>query len=93
VARGVYMLPSLVEPDAPVVRDLQAAHRAVLGRAARTFYGGGTYDLGGLTSAGVPAVMFGASAGDWPLGVDFVPLSHVIAEAHVVARLVLDTLA
>jgi acetylornithine deacetylase/succinyl-diaminopimelate desuccinylase-like protein len=93
VERGVYMLPSLVEEDAPVVRQLQAAHRAVLGREARAYYSPGTYDAGGPSAAGIPTVMFGASGGDWPLGVDLVPLSHLVAEAKIVARLILDTLA
>lgn len=92
VERGVCMLPALLEADARIVHDLQAAHRAVLGREARTFYGGGTFDLGGPMAAGIPSVMFGASGGDWPLGVDFVPISQVVAEANIIARLVLDTL-
>lgn len=92
VERGVCMLPALLDAEAPIVQAVQAAHRAVLGREARTFYGGGTFDLGGPMAAGIPSVMFGASGGDWPLGVDFVPISQVLAEAHVVARLVLDLL-
>jgi acetylornithine deacetylase/succinyl-diaminopimelate desuccinylase-like protein len=93
VERGVYMLPSLVEEDAPIVRRLQAAHRAVLGRDARAYHSPGTYDAGGPSAAGIPTVMFGASGGDWPLGIDLVPLSQLVAEARIVARLVLDTLA
>jgi acetylornithine deacetylase/succinyl-diaminopimelate desuccinylase-like protein len=92
VERGVYMLPSLVEPDAPIVQALQRAHQAVMDREARTFYATGTYDAGGPASFGVPTVTFGASGGDWPLGIDFVPLSHVLAEARVVTRLILDWL-
>ena len=92
VERGVHMLPALVEPDAPIVQRLQAAYRAVLGQDARTFYSIGTYDAGGAASAGIPTVQWGASAGDWPLGTDFVPLSQVYAEAKIVARLVLDAL-
>ncbi|MCC6177328.1 MAG: M20/M25/M40 family metallo-hydrolase [Chloroflexi bacterium] len=92
VERGVYMLPSLVEPDAAIVRDLSTAFRQVTGAEPRTFYAGGTYDAGGPSSFGVPTVMFGASGGDWPLGIDFVPLSKVVQEANIVASLVLDTL-
>jgi acetylornithine deacetylase/succinyl-diaminopimelate desuccinylase-like protein len=92
VERGVHMGPALVDPDAAIVQQLQAANRAVLGREARTYYAGGTYDAGGPASAGIPTVMFGASGGDWPLGVDFVPLSQVAAEAKIIARLILDTL-
>jgi len=90
---GVCMLPHLVDPDAAIVQQLKAAHRAILGNEAKTFYAGGTFDAGGPSSAGIPTVMYGASGGDWPLGVDFVPLSHVIAEARIVARLIADTLA
>jgi acetylornithine deacetylase/succinyl-diaminopimelate desuccinylase-like protein len=92
VERGTYMLPAVINSDAPIVQRLQAAHEAVLGGFARTYYSQGTYDAGGPCSRGVPAIMFGASAGDWPLGIDFVPLSQAVAEAKVVARLVLDTL-
>ena len=54
---------------------------------------GGTYDAGGPSSFGVPTVTFGAGGGDWPLGIDYVPLSQVVAEARVLTRLILDTLA
>jgi acetylornithine deacetylase/succinyl-diaminopimelate desuccinylase-like protein len=93
VERSVHMWPSLVEPDAPLVRDLNAAYSAVTGEQARTFYAGGTYDAGGPSSFGVPTVTFGAGGGEWPLGIDYVLLSQVVAEARVVARLVLDTLS
>ncbi|MBI2756058.1 MAG: M20/M25/M40 family metallo-hydrolase [Chloroflexi bacterium] len=92
VEQGVHMVPALVAPDERIVQDLSAAYQTVLGSEPRTFYGGGTFDAGGPVSAGVPAVMFGASAGDWPLGIDFIPLSHAYAEAEVVTQLVLDTL-
>lgn len=93
VERSVHMWPSLVDPDAALVRDLGAAYAAVTGEEARTFYAGGTYDAGGPSSFGVPTVTFGAGGGDWPLGIDYVPLSQVVTQARVVARLVLDTLA
>jgi acetylornithine deacetylase/succinyl-diaminopimelate desuccinylase-like protein len=93
VERGVHMLPSLVDPDAAIVHDLKAAFAAVTGEEARTYYAGGTYDAGGPSSFGIPTVMFGASGGDWPLGIDLVPLSKIVAEAKIVAKLVLDTLA
>jgi acetylornithine deacetylase/succinyl-diaminopimelate desuccinylase-like protein len=93
VERSVYMWPSLIDPDAPLVRDLGAAYAAVMGDEARAFYAGGTYDAGGPSSFGVPTVTFGAGGGDWPLGIDYVPLSQVVAEARILARLILDTLA
>ena len=81
------------DPDATLVRDLGAAYTAVTGESARTFYAGGTYDAGGPSSFGVPTVTFGAGGGEWPLGTDYVPLSQVFAEARILARLILDTLA
>ncbi|MCC7369495.1 MAG: M20/M25/M40 family metallo-hydrolase [Chloroflexi bacterium] len=93
VERGVYMLPSLIDPNDPLITDLSAAYQAVTGEPARTFYAGGTYDAGGPTSHGIPSVMFGASGGDWPLGIDYLPLSKIVAEAQIVAKLVLETLA
>lgn len=92
VERGVCMLPALVPEDAAIVRSVQSAYRQVRGQEPRIFYGGGTFDAGGALSRGIPTIMFGASAGDWPLGIDFVPLSQAYTEAEVVARLVLDTL-
>jgi hypothetical protein len=74
------------------VRALQAAIRAVGGQEAETYYGQGTFDAGGPCALGVPSVMFGASGGDWPLGVDFVPLAAVEMEARVLARLILSEL-
>jgi acetylornithine deacetylase/succinyl-diaminopimelate desuccinylase-like protein len=90
VSPGTAMLPALVEPEHPGVQALQAANLAVRGRAAETFYGQGSFDAGGLCAQGVPTVMFGASGGDWPLGVDFVPLADLEAEALILARLILD---
>ncbi len=92
VERGVYMLPALVEPDHPGVQALRAAHRAVLGGEASTHYGLGTFDAGGPCALGVPTVMYGATGGIFPTGVDFVPISQVEAEARVVARLILAEL-
>jgi hypothetical protein len=86
------MLPSLVDPNHPGVRSLQAANRSVRGAEAATFHGQGTFDAGGPTSRGVPTVMFGASGGDWPLGVDFVPISAVETEARVLTHLILEQL-
>jgi acetylornithine deacetylase/succinyl-diaminopimelate desuccinylase-like protein len=92
VERGTFMLPAHVAPDAPVARMVADAYRKALGKEPRLFYGSGTFDAGGPISLGVPAVMFGASAGDFPLGVDFTPLSAIWDEAKVVTRLVADTL-
>lgn len=93
VEPGVCMLPALVDPDHPGVAALQEAHRAVLGRAADVVYGQGTFDAGGPCRLGVPTVMYGASGGVWPVGDDFVPISQVVAEARVLATLVLGQLA
>jgi hypothetical protein len=45
------------------------------------------FDAGGLTAAGIPAVMFGASggSGDIVYGDDWVALADVIHEAKILA--------
>jgi acetylornithine deacetylase/succinyl-diaminopimelate desuccinylase-like protein len=90
VEPGVMMLPALVEPEHPGVRALQTANVAVRGHAAETFYGQGTFDAGGPCALGVPTVMFGASGGDWPLGVDFIPIDAMVAEAKILAYMILN---
>jgi acetylornithine deacetylase/succinyl-diaminopimelate desuccinylase-like protein len=92
VTQGSHMWPSIVHPDDAGVVALATAHRAVTGRDAETYYGQGTFDAGGPSSAGVPTVMYGAKAGVWPTGTDFVPISHVETEARVLAALVLSRL-
>jgi acetylornithine deacetylase/succinyl-diaminopimelate desuccinylase-like protein len=92
VEPGEYMLPALVDPEHPGVQALQLAHRAATGTDARTYYGEGTFDAGGPCAAGVPAVMYGVGGGDWPLGVDFVPVSHLNRVAEVMMRTVLSLL-
>jgi acetylornithine deacetylase/succinyl-diaminopimelate desuccinylase-like protein len=93
VSEGVHMLPALVEAEHPGVRALQSAHAAQTGHAAETRHGQGTFDAGGPCALGVPTVMYGASGGVWPTGVDFVTISDVETEARVLARLILSELA
>jgi acetylornithine deacetylase/succinyl-diaminopimelate desuccinylase-like protein len=93
VERGVCMLPALVHPELPGVRALQAAHTAVHGHPADALYGQGSFDAGGLCAAGVPTVMYGAGGGAGLLGADFVPIAAVVAEAKVLATLILSQLA
>ena len=90
VERGQHMLPALVDPEHRGVAALVEAHQAVCGVRPETFYGQGTYDAGGPCAAGVPAVMYGASAGDYPLGADFVPISAVVKEARVLTHTILS---
>lgn len=93
VTPGVVMLPALVEPDHAGVQALQAANTTVRGHPAETFYGQGTFDAGGPCARGVPTVMYGASGGVWPAGIDFVPLRALETEARVLAHLILRELA
>jgi acetylornithine deacetylase/succinyl-diaminopimelate desuccinylase-like protein len=93
VERGVFMLPALVDAEHPWVTALQAANRDVCGAEAQTVYGQGTFDAGGPCARGVPTVMYGASGGVWPTGVDYVTVADVETEARVLARLILDQLA
>jgi acetylornithine deacetylase/succinyl-diaminopimelate desuccinylase-like protein len=92
VERGVYMLPALVEPENEWVGALQQANTAARGKPAETVYGQGTFDAGGPSAMGTPTVMFGASGGVWPTGIDFVPISAVQTEARVLANVILNQL-
>ena len=92
VERGVHMLPALVEPSDPGVVALTAAHAAVFGDPPEHYYHLGSYDAGGPNAHGVPTVQYGGNGANTLLGEDFVPLSGVVAEARVMATLVLDYL-
>jgi acetylornithine deacetylase/succinyl-diaminopimelate desuccinylase-like protein len=92
VEQSVYMLPALVDPEEPGVVALQAAHAAVHGAPAGTTYGQGSFDAGGPCARGVPTVMYGAGGDVGLIGVDFVPLSRVEAEARTMATLILNEL-
>ena len=89
VETGVLMWPALVDPNLDWVAALGAAHRAVTGCEVETVYGRGTFDAGGPCRLGVPTVMYGATGGVWPTGADFVPISAAVAEANVLAGLIL----
>ena len=93
VETGVLMWPALVDPDSEWVAARQASHERVLGAEAGTVYGRGTFDAGGPCKMGVPTVMYGATGGVWPTGADFVPISAALAEAKVLAGLILAQLA
>lgn len=92
VEQGEYMLPALVDPDHPGVEALKLAHWAATGAHANLYYGHGTFDAGGPCAAGVPAVMYGVGGGIWPLGVDFVPISHLNQVAESMLRTILTLL-
>jgi acetylornithine deacetylase/succinyl-diaminopimelate desuccinylase-like protein len=93
VSEDVHMLPAMVDAEHPGVRALQAAHAVHHGQEAATRHGQGTFDAGGPCALGVPTVMYGASGGVWPTGVDFVTIADVEAEARVLAHLILSELA
>jgi acetylornithine deacetylase/succinyl-diaminopimelate desuccinylase-like protein len=87
VEPDVFMRPALVEETAPVVQALRTAGRQVLDRMLPVVYPRSCFDAGGLTSVGIPAVMFGASGGggDIVYGDDWVSLADVIQEAKILA--------
>ena len=93
IETGVLMWPALVDPKLDWVAALGAAHRDVTGSDVETVYGRGTFDAGGPCRLGVPTVMYGATGGVWPTGADFVPISAAVAEANVLAGLILSQLA
>ena len=69
------------------------ARRAATGAAVEMYDGQGSFDAGGPCRVGVPTVMYGAKAGIWPTGTDFVPISQLETEARVLASLILTLLA
>jgi acetylornithine deacetylase/succinyl-diaminopimelate desuccinylase-like protein len=56
---GPFMYPSLVTVNLPVVEELFAASRAVLGREPETFYSPAAFDQGYLNHVGIPTVNWG----------------------------------
>ena len=92
VAPGALMYPAEVPPDAPIVRALQAAARATLGRELETFYLPNTFDAGYANHVGIPTVMFGPGIrrlGSEVTAEEFVALSHVRDAARVYAYTIL----
>ncbi len=59
VTLGPFMYPSLVTTKSPVVRELFAGSRAVLGVEPQTFYSPAAFDQGYLNHVGIPTVNWG----------------------------------
>ena len=59
VKLGPFMYPSLVTTQSPVVQELFAACRAVLGVEPETFYSPAAFDQGYLNHVGIPTVNWG----------------------------------
>jgi acetylornithine deacetylase/succinyl-diaminopimelate desuccinylase-like protein len=59
VKLGPFMYPSLVTVHSPVVEELFAAARTVLGREPETFYSPAAFDQGYLNHVGIPTVNWG----------------------------------
>jgi acetylornithine deacetylase/succinyl-diaminopimelate desuccinylase-like protein len=93
VEEGPIMLPAVVARDDPGVALLQEANKLCRGQPTEASYGMATFDAGGLTSRGIPAVMFGAGGGVFPLGPDFVPISMVELEAKILVAFIVRYLA
>ena len=94
VEQGVYMLPSVVDAESPIVASVQKAIKSVDGVETDLVYWQGAYDAGGPTSMGIPTVMYGRPVhGTSLMGDDFVSLKGVEEEALIVGRLIMDMLA
>lgn len=59
VRLGPFMYPSLVTEESPVVRALQEANIAMLGRPAETYYAAAAFDQGYLNHMGIATANFG----------------------------------
>lgn len=92
VTQGVVHLPALAGADEPWVRAFLEAGRSIAPAGLDTVHVGSAFDAGGLTAAGIPAVTFGAGAGIYPLGPDFVPISQLEREARLLAQFILERL-
>jgi acetylornithine deacetylase/succinyl-diaminopimelate desuccinylase-like protein len=93
VEQGPSMLPVLVDPEESSVGALQDAICHVRGERALPMYGPGAFDAGGPAARGISTVMYGASGGDFPLGVDFVTLDDLETEARVLTEFIIRYLA
>ncbi|MCC7425508.1 MAG: M20/M25/M40 family metallo-hydrolase [Alphaproteobacteria bacterium] len=60
VVLGPFMHPSLVTPDSPVVRAVQASAQAMLGREVEMWHAPSAFDQGYLNHVGIPTCNFGA---------------------------------
>jgi len=94
VERGVCMLPSLTEENAQIVQQLLHAARVTCKREVPVYYSTSTFDAGGLTSQGIPAVMFGAEGeSEGILGEDYVTIRDLVDEARILLRVILNVLS
>lgn len=93
VEPDVMMLPAVVDPELGWVGALERSNRQEIGADPAILWGRGSFDAGGPCARGVPTVMYGASGGDGLLGEDFVTVSDAVAEARVLARLILEELS
>jgi acetylornithine deacetylase len=59
VRLGPFMYPSLVTDESPIVAALQEANRAMLGRAAETYYAAAAFDQGYLNHIGIATANYG----------------------------------
>jgi acetylornithine deacetylase/succinyl-diaminopimelate desuccinylase-like protein len=95
VQRGPYMLPWEVDADAPIVKIVGAAYRAVTGREFEVRYAAYTTDTGSTAARSIPVVEFGPhaySVADRPTAAEFVSVESVRIAARVYLRTILEIL-
>jgi acetylornithine deacetylase/succinyl-diaminopimelate desuccinylase-like protein len=92
IEHGVCTLPSIVDPQNPWVSAFLDTARSVGGSPLETVYVPSSFDAGVLTSMGVPAITWGAGAGVYPVGPDFVPIADVKRQASIMASFILRQL-
>jgi acetylornithine deacetylase/succinyl-diaminopimelate desuccinylase-like protein len=94
VEKDVVMLPSVVDPEAGIVKALQKATSSIDAKEATLKYQKSAYDAGGPTSLGIPSVMWGRIRGESIdiMGDRFVALRSLEDEVKTVGRLIIDML-
>lgn len=91
VTLGAFMYPNLVAPDAEVVRAVQSAARAMVGREMVTWYAPAAFDQGYLNHMGIPCVNYGAGEHLFAhTDLDMASVDRVTEAARVLAGLIAD---
>jgi succinyl-diaminopimelate desuccinylase len=94
VNKGAYMYPSLVTEDAPAVRQLARACRAMLGYEPERIYAQSAFDQGYLNHVGISTVNFGPGEPAFAhTDNDIASVERTFDAARVLAFLIADYLA
>jgi acetylornithine deacetylase/succinyl-diaminopimelate desuccinylase-like protein len=93
VKLGPFMYPSLVTMESPIVKAIQRASTAMLGKPAETFYSSNAFDQGYLNHVGIPTANYGAGEQRYAhTDHDMASVERTADSARVYAFMLLDYL-